>query len=84
MPLTSYFFDLLHVDGEDLVDSPGRDRFARLAAVLPPELVVPRTVTADPGEAARLFDEVVAPATRASSSRASTRRTTRAAAAPPG
>ena len=52
VPLTSYFFDLLHVDGEDLVDAPGRERFARLAEVLPPELVVPRTVTADPDEAA--------------------------------
>ena len=60
VPLTSYFFDLLHVDGEDLVDSPGRERFERLAAVLPPELVVPRTVTTDPDEARRLFAEVVA------------------------
>ena len=60
VPLTSYFFDLLHVDGEDLVDSPGHERFDRLAAVLPPALVVPRTVTADPAEARRLFADVVA------------------------
>ncbi|WP_367303711.1 ATP-dependent DNA ligase [Nocardioides panacis] len=60
VPLTSYFFDLLHVDGEDLVDAPGRERFDRLATVLPPALVVPRTVTADPAEARRLFAEVVA------------------------
>ncbi|MEO5710930.1 MAG: ATP-dependent DNA ligase [Nocardioidaceae bacterium] len=60
VPLTSYFFDLLHVDGEDLVDAPGHERFARLAALLPPELVVPRTVTADPDVARRLFAEVVA------------------------
>jgi DNA ligase-1 len=59
VPLTSYFFDLLHVDDTDLVDAPGRERFARMADVLPPELVVPRTVTADPAEAARLFTEVV-------------------------
>jgi DNA ligase-1 len=59
VPLTSYFFDLLHVDGEDLVDSPGVERFARLADVLPPELVVPRTVTTDVDEAARLFADVV-------------------------
>jgi DNA ligase-1 len=59
VPLTSYFFDLLHVDGEDLVDSPGAERFARLAEVLPPGLVVPRTVTADVDEAARLFADVV-------------------------
>jgi DNA ligase-1 len=60
VPLTSYFFDLLHVDGEDLVDSPGRDRLDRLARLLPPELLVPRTVTADPESARRLFAEVVA------------------------
>ncbi len=60
VPLTSYFFDLLYVDGEDLVDSPGRVRFERLSQVLPPELVVPRTVTADPDEAKRLFADVVA------------------------
>ena len=59
VPLTSYFFDLLHVDGDDLVDSPGGERFARLEQVLPAGLVVPRTVTADPGEARRLFAEVV-------------------------
>ena len=60
VPLTSYFFDVLHVDGQDLVDSPGHGRFDRLAQLLPPALVVPRTVTADPDEARRLFDEVVA------------------------
>jgi DNA ligase-1 len=60
VPLTTYVFDLLHVDGEDLVDTPGRERFARLAEVLPAELVVPRTLTDDPSEAQRLFDEVVA------------------------
>ena len=60
VPLTSYFFDVLHVDGEDLVDAPGRERFARLSGVLPASLVVPRTVTADPDEARKLFTEVVA------------------------
>ena len=60
VPLTSYFFDLLHVEGEDLVDAPGRKRFERLAQELPPELVVPRTVTRDPAQARALFDEVLA------------------------
>ena len=60
VPLTSYFFDLLHVDGEDLVDAPGHQRFARLSEVLPPALVVPRTVTRDPEQARALFDDVVA------------------------
>jgi len=59
VPLTSYFFDVLHLDDEDLVDRPGRVRFERLAAALPPGLVVPRTITADPEEARRLFADVV-------------------------
>jgi DNA ligase 1 len=59
VPLTSYFFDVLHLDGEDLVDHPGRERFDRLAEALPAELVVPRTVTADPDEARRLFADVM-------------------------
>ncbi|HYO38869.1 MAG TPA: ATP-dependent DNA ligase [Nocardioidaceae bacterium] len=60
VPLTAYFFDLLHVDGEDVVDLPGSQRFARLTEVLPPDLVVPRTVTADPETARQVFAEVVA------------------------
>jgi DNA ligase 1 len=59
VPLTSYFFDVLHVDGEDLVDAPGHVRFERLSEVLPGELLVPRTVTADHDEAKRLFADVV-------------------------
>jgi DNA ligase-1 len=59
VPLTSYFFDLLHLDGEDLLDRPAGDRFDALAAALPPALVVPRRLTADPSEAAGFFEEVV-------------------------
>jgi DNA ligase-1 len=60
VPLTTYVFDVLHVDGEDLVDVPGRERLARLAELVPPGLLVPRTVTADLGEAERLFTDAVA------------------------
>ena len=59
VPLTSYFFDLLHLDGEDLLDRPARARFDALAGALPAELVVPRRFTADPAEAAAYFDEIV-------------------------
>ncbi|MEV1290321.1 ATP-dependent DNA ligase [Micromonospora sp. NPDC049679] len=49
--LTPYFFDLLHLDGVDLLDAPGRDRWAALADALPPELLVGR-VAVDNAEAA--------------------------------
>ena len=54
------FFDVLHVDGEDLLYVPAAERFDRLAAVLPERLVVPRIITSDPAEAASFFDDIVA------------------------
>ena len=60
VPLTSYFFDLLLVDDEDLVDTPARERLTRLAEVVPEHALVPRVLTADPAEARDLFATVVA------------------------
>ncbi|MGI8899784.1 MAG: ATP-dependent DNA ligase [Nocardioides sp.] len=45
--ITPYFFDLLHLDGLDLLDSPGSERLARLTALVPEAHVVPRLVTDD-------------------------------------
>jgi DNA ligase-1 len=53
-PLSTYAFDVLHLDGEDVLARPGRDRFAALAAAVPERLRVPRIVTADP-QAATAF-----------------------------
>ncbi len=60
VPLTSYFFDLLLIDDEDLVDLPARERLSRLAAVVPESALVPRRLTADVGVARDLFAEVIA------------------------
>ncbi|SOC58156.1 ATP-dependent DNA ligase [Ornithinimicrobium cerasi] len=49
-PVTTYLFDLLHLDGTDLVDEPATMRWAALDA-LAPALTVERVVTADPAEA---------------------------------
>ncbi len=54
-PLTPFLFDLLHLDGTDLLDTPASERFARLTAIAPDSLVIPRIVTAGPGEAAEFF-----------------------------
>ena len=53
-------FDLLHLDGEDLIDRPGADRHAALAAVVPEPLRMPRTVTADPAAAAAFLADTLA------------------------
>jgi ATP-dependent DNA ligase I len=60
VPLTAFMFDLLHLNGRDLIDEPATDRFAELTAIVPPELLIPRIVTADPDEAAAFFAEAIA------------------------
>ena len=47
LPLSGFFFDCLHLDGEDLIDRGYGDRTHALHAALPPELRMPRLVTAD-------------------------------------
>ena len=59
-PLTTYFFDVLHLDGRDLVDADARTRLETLVDVVPPELLVPRVVTDQVDEAQAFFDETVA------------------------
>jgi DNA ligase-1 len=56
--LTPFLFDLLHLDGDDLIDRPARERFAALAGVAP-VLTVPRLVTASPEEAEGFFADVL-------------------------
>jgi DNA ligase-1 len=58
-PLTALFFDVLHLDGEDLLDLPAHRRFAALHEVAAAYLV-PRIVTDDAGEAADFADRMLA------------------------
>ncbi|MEV5447586.1 ATP-dependent DNA ligase, partial [Streptomyces sp. NPDC052644] len=53
--LTPYFFDLLHLDGDDLIDLPGRQRWARLADVVDGSLLVGRAEVEDPEQAGAVF-----------------------------
>jgi DNA ligase-1 len=57
--IVTFLFDVLHVDGEDLLDTPLRDRSARLEAVAP-HLKIPGTLTSDPDTAQRVLDEALA------------------------
>ena len=59
VPLTPFFFDLLHLNGTDLVDEPDGERHALLARVLPAGLVIPRLVTSDPAEAEAFYADAV-------------------------
>ncbi len=58
-PLTPFLFDLLHLNGTDLIDAPGSERYRLLAAVAPAGLLIPRIVTADPQDAEAFFAEAI-------------------------
>ncbi|MEU6237075.1 ATP-dependent DNA ligase [Kitasatospora sp. NPDC047058] len=60
VPLNAYFFDLLHRDGADLVDRPGRERWAALAEAVPAGLRVARTEAADAKQAHAFFRDTLA------------------------
>ncbi len=53
--LNSYFFDLLHLDGADLLDAPARERWAALDIAVPSTLRIPRTIAHTAEEASGVF-----------------------------
>lgn len=57
--LTPYFFDLLHLDGEDLIDRPGRDRWAALAGAVDASLLVGRAEVHDAEQAGAVYAAAV-------------------------
>ena len=59
VPLSPFFFDCLHVNGDDVLDRPARERFAALAERFPEELLVPRIETGDVEEAERFLADAL-------------------------
>jgi DNA ligase-1 len=60
VPLTPFFFDLLHLDGRDLIDEPASVRQALMAEVLPADFRVPRLMTGEVADAEEFFADAVA------------------------
>ena len=61
--LTTFVFDLLQLDGTELLDEPAESRFAALCRLVPetgPVRRVPRLVTADPAQASGFLADAVA------------------------
>jgi DNA ligase 1 len=57
--VVTFLFDLLHVEGDDLLDVPLEERAARLAEIAP-QLKIPAVLTSDPAAAQRVLDESLA------------------------
>jgi DNA ligase-1 len=60
VPVTPYFFDVLHHNGEDLIDAPASERFERLSALVPEEARVPREVVTGVEGAQAFFERLLA------------------------
>jgi DNA ligase-1 len=60
VPLTPFFFDCLHLDGEDLLDRTYGERIAVLSDRVPEERRIPRIETADAAEAEAFLDAALA------------------------
>jgi DNA ligase 1 len=56
--IVTFLFDMLHVDGVDLLDAPLAERAARLAEIAP-HLKIPSLITSDPKAAERMLDEAL-------------------------
>ena len=58
-PLTPFFFDCLHLDGDDLLDSAYADRIAALERVVPDAFRVPRNPIVDTHDAERFLEDAL-------------------------
>lgn len=58
--LTPFFFDVLHVDGRDLLDAPATERAEALTALVPEKHLVPRLLAEDADAAADFQAQVLA------------------------
>ena len=58
-PLSLFVFDLLHVDGRDLLDEPLSVRADVMQEILPPEMLVPRILAGTVEDVTAFFTEVV-------------------------
>jgi DNA ligase 1 len=58
-PLQVFFFDLLHVDGRDLLDAPLSERLDHMRQLLPETVTVPRGICTTLEEAADTFADAV-------------------------
>jgi DNA ligase-1 len=55
VPLTAFLFDLLHVDGQDLIEQPATERFGRLERIAPAGTLIKHLLTNDSEQAAAFY-----------------------------
>ncbi|HZA59401.1 MAG TPA: ATP-dependent DNA ligase [Solirubrobacterales bacterium] len=56
--IVTFLFDVLHIEGDDLLDTPLEERAARLEGIAS-QLKIPSVITSDPETAQRVLDEAL-------------------------
>ena len=59
VPLSAFYFDCLHLDGDDLLDRRGTDRFDALASSVPEDMRVPRDMAKDADAASLVMERAL-------------------------
>ena len=59
VPLSLFLFDVLHLDGEDLIDRPASERARALSERVPKHLVVPRSVVQEEPDAQAVLERAL-------------------------
>ena len=59
-PLSLFTFDVLHVDGEDVLDRPGAERASLLSELVPEAQRTPRVVVSDAAAARQFLEDTLA------------------------
>jgi DNA ligase-1 len=60
VPLKAFFFDCLHLNGDDLIDRSGADRFSALTSAAPESFCIPREICREEDEARRILEAALA------------------------
>lgn len=58
-PITPFFFDLLHLDGQDIVEKPWTERSSALAQSVPAKAQVPRRIVSGAEEAEAFYAQAL-------------------------
>ena len=59
LPISAFFFDCLHFEGQSIVDRPTRQRVDALVRVVPESMRVPRLVTSSRADAGAFYDAAI-------------------------
>jgi DNA ligase 1 len=60
LPLSPFFFDVIHADGRDLIDSAGAERFDVLERIVPESRRIPRTLASDEASVDAFYQRALA------------------------